>query len=101
MQKRIIGSGRAAAAARAASGDNARCGRKSGPYTLCAQNTAPHTMSRWTALVLTALLGLGLSAPAAAQWKWRDNGGRIQYSDLPPPPGVAEGDILQRPNAAQ
>lgn len=58
-------------------------------------------MSRWTALVLTALLGLGLSAPAAAQWKWRDNGGRIQYSDLPPPPGVAEGDILQRPNAAQ
>lgn len=58
-------------------------------------------MSRWTALVLTALLGLGLSAPAAAQWKWRDGGGRIQYSDLPPPPGVAEADILQRPAAAQ
>lgn len=36
--------------------------------------------------------------PAAAQWKWRDQNGRVQYSDLPPPSGVADKDILQRPN---
>ncbi|MEO8061006.1 MAG: DUF4124 domain-containing protein, partial [Burkholderiales bacterium] len=33
------------------------------------------------------------------QWKWRDKNG-VQYSDLPPPSGVAEADILQRPSAA-
>jgi len=51
--------------------------------------------------VLVALLGATLALPAAAQWKWRDQGGRIQYSDLPPPPGVVEKDILQRPNSGQ
>ena len=40
-----------------------------------------------------------LALPASAQWKWRDKNG-VQYSDLPPPSGVAEQDILQRPNAA-
>ena len=51
-----------------------------------------------------ALMPLGLSAllllmagPALAQWKWRDAAGKVQYSDLPPPAGVAEKDILQRP----
>ncbi len=56
-------------------------------------------MSRWTVVVLAALLGSTLALPAAAQWKWRDKNG-VQYSDLPPPPGVAEADILQRPSAA-
>jgi hypothetical protein len=56
-------------------------------------------MSRWTVVVLAALLGSTLALPASAQWKWRDKNG-VQYSDLPPPPGVAEQDILQRPNAA-
>ncbi|HET6223342.1 MAG TPA: DUF4124 domain-containing protein, partial [Dongiaceae bacterium] len=58
-------------------------------------------MRRFIVIALTALLGATLSLPAAAQWKWRDKGGHIQYSDLPPPPGVAEKDILQRPNSAQ
>lgn len=44
-----------------------------------------------------ALLGAAVALPAAAQWKWRGVNGQIQYSDLPPPPGVAEKDILQRP----
>ena len=56
-------------------------------------------MSRWTVVVLAALLGTTLALPASAQWKWRDKNG-VQYSDLPPPAGVAEADILQRPAAA-
>lgn len=51
-------------------------------------------------LVCLALAGAVLALPAAAQWKWRGANGQIQYSDLPPPPGVAEKDILQRPSAA-
>lgn len=50
--------------------------------------------------LLIALLGLLLAASAQAQWKWRDAKGNVQYSDLPPPPGVADKDILQRPPAA-
>src|SRR5687767_312595 len=53
--------------------------------------------ARLAATVFAALLAIGLSQPAAAQWKWKDKGGRVQYSDLPPPPTVSEGDILQRP----
>lgn len=58
-------------------------------------------MARLSKFVLCALLGAAVAMPAAAQWKWRDKGGQIQYSDLPPPAGVAEQDILQRPAAAQ
>lgn len=47
-----------------------------------------------------ALVGAALALPAAAQWKWRGANGQIQYSDLPPPPGVSEKDILQRPSGA-
>jgi len=50
-------------------------------------------------VALLALLAASLIAlPAAAQWKWRDKGGHVQYSDLPPPAGTADGDILARPN---
>ncbi|MFT3665482.1 DUF4124 domain-containing protein [Piscinibacter sp.] len=55
---------------------------------------------RLAALVSIALAGAVLALPAAAQWKWRGANGQIQYSDLPPPAGVAEKDILQRPSAA-
>ncbi|CAN5201629.1 hypothetical protein BH11PSE10_BH11PSE10_21330 [soil metagenome] len=47
-------------------------------------------------LVLGAILGT-LALPAQAQWKWRDAGGKIQYSDLPPPSSTPDKDILQRP----
>ncbi len=53
---------------------------------------------RLTALALGALLTLSVSHTAFAQWKWKDKGGRVQYSDLPPPPSVTEADILQRPS---
>lgn len=57
-------------------------------------------MPRWNAVVVAAMLGLLFALPASAQWKWRDKGGQTQYSDLPPPPGTPESDILQRPAAA-
>ena len=58
-------------------------------------------MARWTSAVLLAMLGLALALPAEAQWKWRDQRGQTQYSDLPPPPGVPEHDILSRPAGAR
>jgi hypothetical protein len=58
-------------------------------------------MPRLSVVVLSALLGACLALPAAAQWKWRGKDGQIQYSDLPPPSGTAEPDILQRPNVNQ
>lgn len=57
-------------------------------------------MRRRLAALTLALVGAALAGPVAAQWKWRAANGQIQYSDLPPPPGVAEKDILQRPTAA-
>ena len=54
-------------------------------------------MSRCLPVLAALLLGLALALPAAAQWKWRDQNGRVQYSDLPPPAGVPEQDILSRP----
>lgn len=51
---------------------------------------------RWLVMVLIAVLCL----PASAQWKWRDSTGRIQYSDLPPPPDTPDSSILLRPAAA-
>lgn len=47
-----------------------------------------------------AVLIASLSTPALAQWKWRDKNNQVQYSDLPPPQGVPESSILQRPAAA-
>lgn len=46
---------------------------------------------------LVALLCLAVAGAAQAQWKWRDAKGNIQYSDMPPPPGTPEKDILTRP----
>ena len=51
---------------------------------------------RWAAWMSLALL-LCITLPAQAQWKWRDGSGRLQISDLPPPHGTADKDILQRP----
>ena len=44
---------------------------------------------------------ISLAFPAAAQWKWKDANGKIQYSDLAPPPGTPEANILQRPAGSQ
>ena len=50
-------------------------------------------------LALLVLL-LTLALPANAQWKWRDQNGRVTASDLPPPRDVADKDIISRPPAA-
>ncbi|WP_082938199.1 DUF4124 domain-containing protein [Mitsuaria sp. 7] len=59
-------------------------------------------LSRRPLGMICALALMALTSVAHAQWKWRDADGRTQYSDRPPPPSVAEKDILQRPyNAAR
>lgn len=50
---------------------------------------------------LLVLLMIGVVPTAMAQWKWRDASGKVQYSDLPPPHGTLEKDILQRPPNAR
>lgn len=47
-----------------------------------------------------AVLVATLCTSALAQWKWRDKNNQVQYSDLPPPQGVPDSSILQRPAAA-
>jgi Domain of unknown function (DUF4124) len=47
-------------------------------------------------LCATALL-VCLLPVAHAQWSWKDKDGSRVFSDQPPPPGVAEKDILKRP----
>jgi type IV secretory pathway VirB10-like protein len=55
---------------------------------------------RASTLVLALLLLASTLLPAHAQWKWRDKNGQITASDLPPPRGVADKDILQRPDTS-
>ena len=50
---------------------------------------------------LVIALFASVCAPASAQWKWRDDKGQTQYSDLPPPLEVAESNILSRPASAK
>lgn len=51
-------------------------------------------------LMIVAALGAAFALPATAQWKWKDKAGQTQYSDLPPPAGTPDADILQRPAPA-
>ena len=58
-------------------------------------------MQRNSLLILAFALGASLCLPAAAQWKWRDKSGVVQYSDTPPPHGIPAQDILLKPNPVQ
>jgi type IV secretory pathway VirB10-like protein len=58
-----------------------------------------------TLLVLTCAAlwysaALAQSAPSPT-WKWRESGGQIVVSDIPPPRSVPDRDILERPTTAQ
>jgi hypothetical protein len=55
---------------------------------------------RLAGLGLAAMTCLLLSAPAEAQWKWRDGRGQIHISDIPPPRDIPDKDVLQRPEVA-
>jgi len=47
---------------------------------------------------LAALLLLVWALPAAAQWAWRDDNGRLVYSDRPPPASTKPANIVQQPS---
>ena len=55
-------------------------------------------MARPILALLAVLAASVIAVPAEAQWKWRDKGGHVQYSDLPPPAGTPDQDILGRPS---
>jgi hypothetical protein len=57
----------------------------------------PHLI-RAISTVVAAVLAL-IALPAEAQWKWKDKSGHVQYSDLPPPVGTPDQDVLARPSA--
>ena len=58
-------------------------------------------LKRLGLLGVLSLLALCLATPAQAQWKWRDGAGKLQFSDMPPPQGTPEKDILQKPKNQQ
>jgi Domain of unknown function (DUF4124) len=58
-------------------------------------------MQRIHLLTVALIVGATLALPASAQWKWRDKNGVVQYSDLPPPPGIPQHDVLQRSNTGR
>jgi hypothetical protein len=52
------------------------------------------------AALLVAVVTVSFTAPAEAQWRWRDASGRVTVSDRPPPKEIPEKDILSRPSSA-
>jgi len=56
-------------------------------------------MARPIVALLVAVAASMVALPSEAQWKWRDKSGHVQYSDLPPPAGTSDQDILPRPSA--
>lgn len=53
------------------------------------------TAGRLAGLLAAVLLAL----PAAAQWAWRDDNGRVVYSDRPPPAAVKSEQIVRQPGS--
>ncbi len=66
------------------------------PYT--AGMRLPHALLSRPAAAFLLLALAAATLPAHAQWKWKDKGGQITASDLPPPRDIPERDILQRPD---
>jgi hypothetical protein len=48
-----------------------------------------------------ALVVIGLSPLAHAQWSWKDKSGSRVFSDQPPPSSIPDKDILKRPSNAR
>ena len=53
-----------------------------------------------TVAISLLLLGVALSAPADAQWMWRDGNGKPVFSDRPPPADIPDKNVLQRPSGS-
>lgn len=47
-----------------------------------------------------AILMCAFAATAAAQWAWRDDSGKLVFSDQPPPAGVKPSQIVRQPAGA-
>ena len=54
-------------------------------------------MIRFRSLAVAAAVLMACSAPALAQWAWRDAGGRLVYSDRAPPSSVKPNQIVKQP----
>lgn len=67
---------------------------------MCAR-PAGYTAPMRTVAISLLLLGVALSAPADAQWMWRDGNGKPVFSDRPPPADVPDKNVLQRPSGTQ
>lgn len=50
--------------------------------------------------LFAALLCASYAIAAAAQWAWRDESGRLVFSDRPPPSSVKPNQIVRQPAAA-
>jgi len=53
---------------------------------------------RLSQVLAAVVLVLGATS-AAAQWAWRDDSGRLVFSDRPPPTTVKPGQIVRQPTA--
>ncbi len=62
-------------------------------------NTAPLT-SRAARRAAAFVLAAVLAAPAVAQWAWRDETGRLVFSDRPPPANIKAENIVRQPGGA-
>lgn len=54
--------------------------------------------SRCLAILAVAIVAGAYAGGAAAQWAWKEDNGRVVYSDRPPPPNVKASQILRQPN---
>ena len=54
---------------------------------------------RLAALAIATVAAVYVSA-AAGQWAWKEDGGRVVYSDRPPPPSIKSTQILRQPATA-
>lgn len=54
---------------------------------------------RLAALAIATVAAVYVSG-AAGQWAWKEDGGRVVYSDRPPPPNIKSTQILRQPTAA-
>lgn len=53
-----------------------------------------------TCKVLAASVLLGISTGSLAQWQWRDNSGRMTFSDTAPPANIPAKNIIKQPGGS-
>lgn len=56
--------------------------------------------SRRFAALAVAIVAAVYASSAAAQWAWKEDNGRVVYSDRPPPANIKANQILRQPSVA-